>query len=173
MAIALIVSSFLTVLAVAAVVVSGFLVRAGMSTVTMHVYVATPIIVFAMLTHTMTIFYFIGTGKEIKDRVRERSLDEAYVRESRRFKGLVFPPAALSLGLLIAAFVVGGGVDVGAIPWPVHMILALLALALSVIAALRAARMIYRNVILVERLTEDLAGPSKAGDHADPAPLCL
>jgi len=157
MALFLIVSSFLTILILLLLSVNGFLLHLESVNLARHVYCALPVVIFSMFSHTMTIFYFIGTGKQVKEIVRERSLPPDLLEETRRLKREVFPAATCAIVAVMATFIIGGGVHVGMIPWYLHMILALLAVTASAWAFVREARNIYRNVLLAERV-ETLAG---------------
>jgi hypothetical protein len=68
-------------------------------------------------------FYLIGTGKAIKDAVRENGLDPAFTEETRRFKNVSYPWLMLAMALVMATFILGGGVATGAVPSWVHHLL--------------------------------------------------
>ena len=68
----------------------------------------------AMLTcfiHVLVMFYLIGTGKDIRDAVEDiPELDEKFRPLTSDLKRRVFPPACLSVALIIFATLMGGEV---------------------------------------------------------------
>ena len=58
--------------------------------VSIHLKIGLITTILTMLTHTTTMFYFMGTGSAIKAEVRERNLDVSYLRRARAFKGSFF-----------------------------------------------------------------------------------
>jgi len=135
----LIVFSFLGIVATLA---SGLAVASGHLGVRGHVSIALPTLVLGLAAQTVSIFYFVGTGVWVKDMVREHGLDAGFVARTREFKKNL---SAWSLGAalaLMAAFILGGGVDAGKVPWPVHAALAALAFLVTAVTA-------YRTIIIV------------------------
>ena len=68
----------------------------------------------------MTMFFFIGTGKEIK----EKSNDTAAIQQTKAFKSRVFPAAMWALTAIMVTFIMGGGVRTGQTPRWLHDLLA-------------------------------------------------
>jgi len=97
--------------------------------VTRHVAIAIPTVLISLFSQSMVIFYFIGTGKLVKEEVA--SFPEAQraviLRALRRFKAKTSPPATFSLLSAIAVFVLGGGVHTSALPGWTHLSAAILA----------------------------------------------
>ena len=66
----------------------------------------------AMLTcfiHILVLFYFIGTGKDIREAIEsDPELKKRYLPWTREQKRHVFPPACLALSLMIIATLMGG-----------------------------------------------------------------
>jgi hypothetical protein len=75
------------------------------------------------LGHSMTMFFFIGTGKHIKELVREHGLGPEIVQETIFYKNRVFPPMMMAILLTMAQFILGGGTHTRVIPAWVHHIL--------------------------------------------------
>jgi hypothetical protein len=77
----------------------------------------------------MVIFYFIGTGKLVKEEIVGLSEDEkrTVVGALRRFKAQTSPAATFSLLSAIAVFVLGGAAHTHALPSWVHLSSALVA----------------------------------------------
>jgi hypothetical protein len=62
------------------------------------------------LTQSMTMFYFIGTGKQVKDLVSSRPEGPDLIRRTKVFKARVFPPATWAMLFTMATMILGGGV---------------------------------------------------------------
>jgi hypothetical protein len=97
-------------------------------------------------------FYLIGTGKAIKDAVRENGLDLAIIEETKRFKNESYPWLMLAMGLVMATFILGGGVATGSVPRWVHHVLFYLAAASQGYALWVERRVLTQN----ERLMTDV-----------------
>jgi len=75
-----------------------------------HVLFALVTVIAVLFGQTMTIFYFLGLGKEARKAATEISAaaGERMRELLRRQKGPVFRPATLALALAITVFVLGG-----------------------------------------------------------------
>jgi hypothetical protein len=103
------------------------------------------------LSQSMTMFYFIGTGKQVKDLVVNDSMAQDFIQRTKRFKARVFPPSLWAILFTMAAMIIGGGVHTRMIPTFVHTILAVCALYFNLIAFWREAKyMIEHNMLMVE-----------------------
>ena len=82
---------------------AGFLVRR-------HVLLAIPAVLLSLFSQSMVIFYFIGTGRLIKDAAASMSEEKRRMlsRSLRRMKARTSPPATFGMLAAIAVFVVGG-----------------------------------------------------------------
>src|SRR5213594_1745660 len=80
------------------------------------------------LAQSMTMFYFIGTGKMVKDSVANHPAGQEFIQRTKRFKAKVFPPSLWAMLFTMATMILGGGVDKHVIPTFVHTILATLSL---------------------------------------------
>jgi hypothetical protein len=106
----------------------------------------------AVLAQCMSMFYFIGTGKQVKDLLATHPDREAYVQRTREFKSRVFPVATLAIGATMAAWIIGGGVDVRVLPVWLHTGLAALALASNVLAFVREFQYMSKNNVLLDEV---------------------
>lgn len=110
-----------------------------------------------LLAHSMTMFYLIGKGKAVREAVAEGQLSAELYHAVARARRPVFSQATIAMALTMAAAIVGGGVDTGAVPAVVHAVLALSAVAANLIA-LRAEIIAMlsstRIVAEVDRLLE-------------------
>ena len=108
------------------------------------------------LAQSMTMFYFIGTGKQVKDLVISHSITEGFVQRTKVFKARVFPPALWAMLFTMAAFIVGGGVHTRLIPSWIHLLLAAAAFFFNVQAFFREAKYMIEHNSLWEELEKRL-----------------
>ena len=117
--------------------------------------------------HTLVLFYFLATGKQLRTLMEssERGVYRHYLADLRRFKSRVFPWVMTALFGTIAAFVVGGGVLVGAVPRSVHAVLGVGALLGNVVGAVVEIAYIERNTRLIRAIEREyLGGNTDSGD---------
>lgn len=128
----------------------GFLIsdRSGISQHFLFGVFTTFLVAFSQ---SMTMFYFIGTGKQVKDLVASHPAGKEFIQRTKRFKAKVFPPATWAILFTMATMILGGGVDTRVIPTFVHTILAVLSLYYNVVAFWREAKhMIEHNMLMEE-----------------------
>jgi len=125
-----------TLLAIAGLLITslqGFVVASGLhasavgplarALVTRHVGLAIPAVIFSLFSQSMVIFYFIGTGRLVKDDTA------AWPEEERRrilqalsdLKRRTSPAATFALLSSITVFVLGGAVHTRALPSWTHL----------------------------------------------------
>ena len=75
-----------------------------------HVLVGLASSLLILFSHCWIMFYLIGTGKAIKDAVKDGGLDPAFAEETKRFKNASYPSMMLAMGLVMATFILGGAV---------------------------------------------------------------
>ena len=131
--------------------IQGFAVTAG-PLVTRHVGYAIPTVLFSLFSQSMVIFFFIGTGKTMKEETadlpeRERAVVFAALR---RFKMQTSPPATFALLCAIAVFVLGGAAHTRALPPWVHLLAAMAAVSTHLWAFLAEWRAFAENNILMD-----------------------
>jgi hypothetical protein len=73
-----------------------------------------------MLAHSWILLYLLGTGKVIRDAVREGGLDPSPLARSRRLRRVCYPVILLAAALVMATFLVGGAVASRSVPPWVH-----------------------------------------------------
>jgi hypothetical protein len=140
MAIALLLMTALALAGFLATSVQGFLVASALHSaaplagrlVTRHVGFAIPTVLFSLFSQSMVIFYFIGTGKLVKEETASyREAERRTILAAlRRFKAKTSPPATFALLSAIAVFVLGGAVHTSALPSWTHLTAALTAVAI-------------------------------------------
>jgi hypothetical protein len=104
------------------------------------------------LAQSMTMFYFIGTGKQVKDLVANHPSGKEFIQRTKVFKARVFPPALWAMLFTMATMIVGGGVDTRVIPAFVHTVLATAALYFNVVAFWKEAKYMVEHNMLMEEL---------------------
>ena len=139
MAIALLAGTLLAIAGFLLTSVQGFVVGAHLAQadplvrflVTKHVAYAVPTMLLSLFSQSMVIFFFIGTGRLVKDEIAAYSEADrrAVLAVLRGFKRRTSPPATLALLSAIAVFVLGAAVHVRVLPSWVHLAAALTAVA--------------------------------------------
>jgi hypothetical protein len=115
------------------------------------------------LAQSMTMFYFIGTGKQVKDLVIDHSITEGFVQRTKVFKAKFFPPALWSMLFTMATMILGGGVHTKVIPGWIHLLLASAALFFTIQAFFRGAKYMMEHNALwqeLEKRVESLPAPT-------------
>jgi hypothetical protein len=150
MVLGLLTASLLSIICFVATVVMGFTmqVRTGISQHILWGFFATFLVT---LSQSMTMFYFIGTGKHVKDLVGNQPGGTEFIRRTKVFKAKVFPPALWAMMFTMATMILGGGVHTRLIPSWVHLALAVVALYYNIVAIWRDAKyMIEHNMLMLE-----------------------
>ena len=147
---------WVSVAAIFLVAASGLRFWSVENPVRLHVGFALAGTLLGLFAHTMTMFYFIGTGKKIKDFIAE--WDEQ-VRNDLRAKIIVmkrklFPWMTLICGLLMAAFIMGGAADAQLVSKGTHAIIAYVALIGHVHVSAMESIYIFRNLDLIHEVND-------------------
>src|SRR5436309_12554905 len=111
----LLITTLLTIAGLIATGVFGFL--ASPTHAAKHIFFALGTVVLGLFSQSMTMFFFIGTGKEIKEKSNQ---DAAVVQRTKAFKSQVFPAAMYAIAVLMVTFIMGGGVPSGKTPRWLH-----------------------------------------------------
>lgn len=118
---ALLIIGALATLGLVAAAVLGYLLTSPVDPeMPRHVLVSLASALLMLFSHCWILFYLIGTGKAIKEAVKEYGLDASVVEQTKTFKTRSNPMLMLAMLLVIATFVVGGGVATGSVPSWVH-----------------------------------------------------
>jgi hypothetical protein len=121
----LLITTLLTIAGLIATGVVGFVAPPGHYA--QHIFFALGTVVLGLFSQSMTMFFFIGTGKEIKDAADQ---DAEVVRRTKAFKAKVFPAATYAMLVLMVTFIMGGGVASGKTPRWLHLGLSIAALVM-------------------------------------------
>ena len=149
----LLVTTLLTIAGIIATSVVGFMASPGH--VAQHIFFALGTVVIGLFSQCMTMFFFIGTGKEIKDKVKGASEEGAVVQRTKDFKSKVFPTATYSMLVIMVAFIMGGGVGSGKTPGWLHNLLSLASLVMYARAYWVQLQAMNENADLMGRYLRD------------------
>ena len=131
-----------------------------------HVLVGLASSLLLLFSHCWIMFYLIGTGKAIKDAVKENGLESALIEETKRFKNESYPSLMLAMGLVMATFILGGGVATGSVPSWIHHALFYSAVFVQVYSLRIEWRVLGENerlMVDVDRRLATAASPARAG----------
>src|SRR3954471_19417104 len=151
---ALLIVGAMSTLGLIAAAVAGYLLHGPVDAANMprHVLIALASSLLLLFSHCWIMFYLIGTGKAIKDAVKENGLEQDIVEETKRFKNESYPWLMLAMALVMATFIVGGGVATGVVSRWIHHVLFYLAAASQGYALWVERRVLIQN----ERLMVDV-----------------
>ena len=158
---ALLIVGAMSTLGLIAAAVAGYTLNGPVDATNMprHVLIALASSLLLLFSHCWIMFYLIGTGKAIKDAVRENGLDPSIIEETKRFKNESYPSLMLAMALVMATFIVGGGVATGSIPRWIHHVLFYLAAASQFYALWKERRALTENERLMESVDRRLVAP--------------
>src|SRR5437867_11808386 len=153
MVLALLTSGLISIICFSSTFVMGFTVAARNSLV-QHVLFGLFTTFLVTLTLSMTMFYFIGTGKQVKDLVVSLPTGPALVQRTKIFKAKVFPPALWAMLFTMATMIIGGGVHthVAWTPPALHALLAAISLYYNIVAFWKEAKYMLENNLLMEEV---------------------
>ena len=150
MAQALLISTLVTIAGLIVTVVMGF--RATPAHVADHIIVALITVVVGLFSQSMTMFFFIGTGKELKEKSEQ---DANVVQQTKVFKSRVFPAAMWAMTAIMVTFITGGGVGSGKTPVWLHDALAAVSAFMFARAYWIQIRAMNENATLMERYLKE------------------
>jgi hypothetical protein len=141
-ALALLMTTALAIAGFLATSAQGFLLAARLTEaspvarglVGQHVLWAIPAVLLSLFSQSMVIFYFIGTGRLVKDEIAGYPEPEkkSVLAALRRFKRQTSPPATFSLLSAVGVFVLGGAVHTRALPSWTHLTASVAAVLLHI-----------------------------------------
>jgi hypothetical protein len=146
----LLITTLFTIAGLLATSGMGFL--AGPGHVAQHIFFALATAVIGLFSQSMTMFFFIGTGKELKDASNQ---DAAVVQRTKSFKSKVFPSAMYAMAALMVTFIMGGGVSSGKTPHWLHLTLTTVTVILYGRAYWVQLQAMDENARLMERYLKD------------------
>ena len=143
----------LTLLSIAgliATIVAGY--RATPVHASTHILVALATVIVGLFAQSMTMFFFIGMGKEIKEASGQNA---EVVRRTRVHKAKVFPAATYAIAALMVTFIMGGGVKTEKTPVWLHTGLAAVSLVLLARAYYVELKAMEDNARLMEEYLKE------------------
>jgi hypothetical protein len=150
MAQALLISTLITIAGLIVTFVMGF--RATPAHAADHIIVAIVTVIIGLFSQSMTMFFFIGTGKELKEKSDQ---DAGVVQQTKAFKTRVFPAAMWAMTAIMVTFITGGGVGLGKTPLWLHDALAALSIVMFARAYVHQVRAMSENATLMERYLKE------------------
>ena len=156
MVLALLTSALLSIVCFIATLLMGFMVIK--TSLAQHILFGFFTTFLVTLTQSMTMFYFIGTGKQVKDLVTALPSGPQFIQRTKVFKAKVFPPALWAMLFTMATMIIGGGVHthVSWTPPFLHAFLAVAALYFNIVAFWKEAKYMIEHNILMEELDRSL-----------------
>lgn len=146
----LLITTLLSIVGLITTGVVGFTAAPGH--VATHIFCALATAILGLFSQSMTMFFFIGTGKEIKDAAKS---DQAVVQRTKAFKAKVFPTATYAMGILMVTFIMGGGVASGKTPHWLHLSLFIASLAMYCRAYWVQLQAMVENAGLMEKYLKE------------------
>jgi hypothetical protein len=120
-----------------------------------HILVALVTVVTGLFSQSMTLFFFIGTGKQLKDKTQGGPDADAVRKATRALTMRVSPAATYAMVLLMITFIMGGGVASGRTPHWLHIILSAATVAMYGRAYWVQLRAMMENAGLMEKYLRD------------------
>jgi hypothetical protein len=152
MVLALLTAALLSIVCFIATLLMGFSLVS--TTLAQHVLFGFFTTFLVTLTQSMTMFYFIGTGKHVKDLVASLPAGPQLVQRTKVFKAKVFPPALWAMLFTMATMIIGGGVHtrVSWTPPLLHALLAAASLYFNIVAFWKEAKYMIENNMLMQEV---------------------
>ena len=162
----LLITTLLTIAGLITTMAAGWMASPGH--VAQHIMFALTTTVIGLFSQSMTMFFFIGTGKQLKDNVKGTETEAVVKQKIRELKSRVFPIATYSTAVLMITFIMGGGVAGGKTPKWLHTLFALASLVMYARAYWNEIHAMNENAALMnEYFRSDTAprpseGPNRA-----------
>jgi hypothetical protein len=141
----------ITCLCVAAAVTLGYEAASGSVPMATHIKWGFLIALVPAFTHSMTLFYLIGSSGNVREAIKPFGWKE-YLPEMAGFHRVLSPWLTFAIAGAIAAVITGGGAHTRVWPVWLHHGTALATLALNVVAMWKGIGVINANVRLQDRL---------------------
>lgn len=140
--------------------VYGYLAVSDSSYASIHMAIGLPAALITILTHCIAMFYFIGTGKTLKEAVAEHNLSSTYNEQSRKIKMVTSPLQTFTPLAVVLMVCLGGASSVGKAPILYHHILVWVALALHLWTSFQTVRYTIENQLLGAKAVEEIQNKS-------------
>lgn len=150
---ALLITTLLSIAGLIATSIMGFM--ASPQHVATHILVALVTVVTGLFSQSMTLFFFIGTGKQLKDKTQGGPDADAVRKATRALTMRVSPAATYAMALLMVTFIMGGGVASGRTPHWLHISLSAATVVMYGRAYWVQLRAMMENAGLMEQYLRD------------------
>ena len=149
----LLISTLLTIAGLIATSIVGFMASPG--NVAQHIMFALGTVVVGLFSQSMTLFFFIGTGTQLKDKTRGGAVEAEVRGETRALTMKVSPAATFAMLVLMVTFITGGGVGSGKTPKWLHDLLTLGTIVVYARAYWVELQAMMRNGELMQKYLSD------------------
>ena len=149
----LLITTLLSIAGLIATGIMGFL--ASPQHVATHILTALITVILGLFSQSMTMFFFIGTGKQLKDKSAGTKGEGAVRQATRAMSMKVSPAATFAMAVLMVTFIMGGGVASGKTPRWLHLSLTAASLVLYVRAYWIEINAMTQNAKLMEEYLAD------------------
>jgi amino acid transporter len=144
----LLITTLLSIAGLIATSVAGFMASPGHYA--QHILLALGTVVIGLFSQSMIMFFFVGTGKQLKDRVKGSEHEPEVRKATRNLAMRVSPIATYAMAVLMITFIMGGGVSTGKTPRWLHLTLSIAAVVLYGRAYWVEIEAMERNAELME-----------------------
>ena len=151
MAAALLTAIFASITGITAAMYLGY-ISASSASLAQHISVGIFSTMITLLAHSMTMFYFLGKAKAVREAAAEGGLSRDYERRIAAVRAPVFSAATVAMLATMATALVGASVDTGMVPSSVHAVLAFACL----LANLRAVQLEIRALTESARVVAEV-----------------
>ena len=124
----------------------------GASFIATHFTLGVVSSLIALFAVVITMFYFIGTAKAVKEGVRDHDLDHGYYEMTLKYKKKYFPGMTASLLFYIAAPGFGAAAQVGSVSHFTHGVVAYLTLLIHLWICVKGQEYLIENDRLVAKV---------------------
>ena len=144
----LLITTLLTIAGLITTMVMGFM--ASPTHAAQHLLVALLTTLIGLFSQSMTMFFFIGTGKQLKEKVAGTKGEQEVRQATRAMSMKVSPVATFAMAVLMATFILGGGVARGKSPTWLHLTLSVASLVFYARAYWIELNAMMKNAKLME-----------------------
>lgn len=149
----LLVTTLLSIAGILATSIAGFVASPGHDA--QHIFLALGTVVIGLFSQSMTMFFFIGTGKQLKDKAKGGEHEADVKKATRALAMRVSPAATYAMAVLMILFIMGGGVATGKTPKWLHLTLAAAAVVFYARAYWIEIQAMQKNADLMEQYLSD------------------
>jgi hypothetical protein len=149
----LLITTLLTMAGLIATIIAGFF--ASPMHAAQHIMLALTTVIVGLFSQSMTMFFFIGTGKQLKDGTKGGAHESDVKKATRSLAMRVSPIATYAMAVLMVTFIMGGGVSTGKTPRWLHDVLAFASLLMFMRAYWIEIHAMNENAGLMEKYLKD------------------